>query len=76
CPRPTSPATPASTGTTRAAAGATEQPNNAKKGRAAFAARPRRIIVKRPPKGPYLAGRRPDHSLTGKAVRFDVFTLF
>ena len=43
---------------------------------AAFAARPRRIIVKRPPKGPYLAGRRPDHSLTGKAVRFDVFTLF
>ena len=38
---------------------------------AAVAAAPRKLIVKRPPKGPYLAGIRPDYSLTGKAVRFD-----
>jgi len=40
---------------------------------AAAAALPRRIVVKRPPKGPFLAGRKPDHSLTGKAVRFDCY---
>ena len=43
---------------------------------AAVAARPRRIVVKRPPKGAFLAGRKPDHSLTGKAVRFDCYTVF
>lgn len=39
---------------------------------AALAAEPRKLIVKRPPKGPYLAGRKPSYSLTGKAVRYDV----
>lgn len=39
---------------------------------AAWDARPRRIVVKRPVKGPYLAGRKPSCSLAGKAVRFDV----
>lgn len=39
----------------------------------AMEARPGRLIVKRPPKGPYLAGIRPDHSIEGKAVRFDCF---
>ncbi len=42
---------------------------------AALAARPRRIVIKRPVKGPYLAGRRPDYSLTGKAVRYDCIIL-
>ena len=41
---------------------------------AAFAARPRKIVVKRPAKGPYLANRKPDYSLSGKAVRFDCYT--
>ena len=40
---------------------------------AALAAQPRKVIVKRPAKGPYLAERRPDYSLSGKAVRYDVF---
>ncbi len=39
---------------------------------AALAARPRKVVVKRPPKGPALAGARPSHSLAGKAVRYDV----
>ena len=39
---------------------------------AALAARPRKIVIKRPPKGPWLAGARPSHSLAGKAVRYDV----
>lgn len=38
---------------------------------AAIAARPRKIVVKRPPKGPYLAGVKPAYSLKAKAVRFD-----
>ena len=38
----------------------------------ALAARPRRIVIKRPPKGPWLAGVKPSHSLAGKAVRYDV----
>ena len=42
---------------------------------AAFTAHPRKIVVKRPAKGPYLAGRKPDYSLSGKAVRFDCFTV-
>ena len=42
---------------------------------AAISARPRRIIVKRPPKGPYLAGIKPSFSLTGKAVRIDCIVL-
>ena len=39
---------------------------------AALAARPRKVVIKRPPKGPWLAGAKPSHSLTGKAVRYDV----
>lgn len=38
---------------------------------AAINARPQKLIIKRPPKGPYLAGIKPDHSLNGKAIRFD-----
>ncbi len=41
--------------------------------RTAMLARPKKLIVKRPPKGPFLAGVKPDHALTGKAVRFDCF---
>ena len=40
--------------------------------RAAEAARPERIVIKRPQKGPYLAGRTPGYSLMGKAIRYDV----
>ena len=39
---------------------------------AARAAHPRKIVVKRPLKGPALADVRPSHALAGKAVRFDV----
>ena len=39
---------------------------------AALAARPRKIVVKRPIKAPVLAGFRPSHSISGKAVRYDV----
>lgn len=39
---------------------------------AALSARPRKVVVKRPPKGPWLAGVKPSHSLAGKAVRYDV----
>ena len=38
---------------------------------AAIKAGPRRIVIKRPVKGPYLAGRKPDYSLSGKAIRYD-----
>lgn len=38
---------------------------------AAMALEPRRIIIKRPLKGPYLAGRKPTYSLEGKTVRID-----
>lgn len=38
---------------------------------AAIDAHPRKIVVKRPPKGPYLADMKPAYSLTAKAVRFD-----
>ena len=39
---------------------------------AALAVRPRKVVSKRPPTGPYLAGAKPSHSLAGKAVRYDV----
>lgn len=39
---------------------------------AALAAGPRKVVIKRPPKGPWLAGARPSHSVAGKAVRYDV----
>ncbi len=38
---------------------------------AALAAEPAKIIIKRPVKGPYLAGRKPSYSLMGKTVRYD-----
>lgn len=38
---------------------------------AAEAVNPKKIIIKRPAKGPYLAGEKPDYSLRGKAVRYD-----
>lgn len=38
---------------------------------AALDAHPQKIVIKRPLKGPYLAGIRPDYSLTGKAIRYD-----
>ncbi len=41
--------------------------------RTAMMARPKKLIVKRPPKGPWLAGLKPDHAIEGKAVRFDCF---
>ncbi|MGI6756044.1 MAG: class I SAM-dependent methyltransferase [Atopobiaceae bacterium] len=40
---------------------------------AAWLAHPRKIVVKRPAKGPYLAGAKPSYSLAGKAVRFDCY---
>lgn len=40
---------------------------------AAIAADPKRIVIKRPLKGPYLAGRKPAYSLEGKAIRYDCF---
>ena len=42
---------------------------------AAIAAGPQKVVVKRPAKGPYLAGRKPSYSLPGKAVRYDVIAL-
>ena len=41
--------------------------------RAAIAARPFKIVVKRPAKGPYLAGLKPSYSLDGKAIRYDCY---
>lgn len=43
--------------------------------RAAAQAGPKKIVIKRPVKGPYLAGIKPDHSLTGKAVRYDCIVM-
>lgn len=40
--------------------------------RAALAAHPRKVVVKRPVKGPHLASVRPAYALAGKAVRYDV----
>lgn len=42
---------------------------------AALAASPRKILIKRPLKGPYLADRKPDYSLRGKAVRYDCIVI-
>ena len=40
---------------------------------AALDARPRKVVVKRPLKGPNLAGAKPSSSLAGKVVRYDVY---
>ena len=42
---------------------------------ASFAASPKKIVVKRPAKGPYLAGRKPSHSVSGKVIRYDCYVL-
>ncbi len=39
---------------------------------AALAAGPRKVVIKRPAKGPQLAGIKPSYSIAGKAVRYDV----
>lgn len=39
--------------------------------RAALSAEPRRIIVKRPASGAFLAGVKPDYSITGNSIRYD-----
>ena len=39
---------------------------------AALAACPRKVVIKRPAKGPQLAGMKPSYSVAGKAVRYDV----
>lgn len=38
---------------------------------AALATGPRKVVVKRPAKGPYLAARKPDYSLKGTSIRYD-----
>ena len=40
--------------------------------RAAIAAAPRKVVIKRPVKGPWLAGIKPSYAIAGKAVRYDV----
>lgn len=42
---------------------------------AAIAARPKKIVIKRPKKGPFLAGRTPSYTIDGKAVRYDCIVL-
>ena len=39
---------------------------------AALASRPRKVVIKRPAKGPDLAGAKPAYRIAGKAVRYDV----
>ena len=41
--------------------------------RTAIACGPRKVVIKRPAKGPYLAGIKPSYSIDGKAVRYDCF---
>lgn len=40
---------------------------------AAMAAHPKKLVVKRPLKGPELAGVKPEYSIKGKAIRYDCF---
>lgn len=42
---------------------------------AAIAARPRKVVVKRPLKGPHLGDVKPDYELRGKAVRYDCIVI-
>ena len=39
--------------------------------RAAIAAHPHKIVIKRPAKGPYLAGIRANYSISGSSIRYD-----
>lgn len=41
---------------------------------AALMRKPQRIVIKRPAKGPYMAGRKPQFSYQGKAIRYDCFS--
>ena len=52
-----------------------EQPCNDEQAllEAALSAHPMKVIVKRPVKGPHLAGRKPSYSLSGKAIRYDCY---
>lgn len=42
---------------------------------AALAAKPFKVVIKRPAKGPYLAGVKPSYSIQGKAIRYDCIVL-
>lgn len=42
---------------------------------AAISCKPRRIVIKRPSKGPYLAGVTPSYSLKGKSIRYDCIVI-
>lgn len=42
---------------------------------AALLAHPHKIVIKRPLKGPFLAGRKPDYSIKGKAIRYDCIVI-
>lgn len=42
---------------------------------AAISAHPHKIVIKRPLKGPELAGRRVDYSIKGKAIRYDCIVI-
>lgn len=42
---------------------------------AALSSGARRIVIKRPVNGEFLAGRRPDYSLKGKTIRYDCIVL-
>lgn len=43
--------------------------------RLALETHPRKVVIKRPPKGPYLADAKPSYSIAGKAVRYDVIAV-
>jgi 16S rRNA (guanine1516-N2)-methyltransferase len=40
---------------------------------AALAVGAKKVVVKRPLKGPHLGGREPSYTLKGKAIRFDIY---
>lgn len=42
---------------------------------AASGLHPKKIVVKRPLKGPFLADKKPSYSLKGKAIRYDCYLL-
>ncbi len=42
---------------------------------AAMTAQPKRIVIKRPLKGPFLGGLKPDISIEGKMIRYDCLIL-
>lgn len=39
--------------------------------KAALSLKPKKVIIKRPLKGEYLAGIKPNHSVSGRAIRYD-----